>query len=100
MNYKLEDETLIVLMDRDLDHHNAAKIKQEVDEFVYKGQAVNVIFDFRNTSFMDSSGIGVVMGRHRLVGPLGGKVKVRNLNRNVDRIFLISGLYKVIEKDN
>lgn len=100
MNYKLENETLIVLMDRDLDHHNAMEVKEKVDEFIYRGQAINVIFDFEKTNFMDSSGIGVVMGRHRLVTPLGGEVMVRNLSSNVDRIFLISGLYKIIKKES
>ncbi len=100
MKYMLENETLVVIMDRDLDHHNAMEVKKEVDDYIYGGQVKNVTFDFKNTSFMDSSGIGVVMGRHRLVNPLGGEVKVKNLSDNIDRIFLISGLYKIIKKEN
>lgn len=99
MEYVLKGDTLIVVMDRDLDHHNAVEVKEKADYYIYGGQAKNVIFDFANTNFMDSSGIGVVMGRHKLVKPLGGVVKVRNLKSNVDRIFLISGLYKIIEKE-
>ena len=100
MDYKLEKDTLLVVMDKDLDHHNATEVKERVDDYIYRGIVKNVIFDFKNTGFMDSSGIGVVMGRHRLVTPLGGTVKVRNLSSNVDRIFLISGLYKIIEKES
>ena len=99
MEYQLKDDTLIIVMDTDLDHHNATEVKDKADYYIYGGQAKNVIFDFENTNFMDSSGIGVVMGRHRLVKPLGGVVKVRNIKSNVDRIFLISGLYKIIEKE-
>ncbi len=100
MEYVLKNDTLTVVMDRDLDHHNALEIKDKVDYYIYRGDAKNIIFDFENTAFMDSSGIGVVMGRYRLVKPLGGVVKVRNIKGNVDRIFLISGLYKIIEKES
>ncbi len=100
MDYVLKDDTLVIVMDSDLDHHNATEVKNKADYYIYGGQAKNVVFDFANTNFMDSSGIGVVMGRHRLVKPLGGFVKVRNISSNVDRIFLISGLYKIIEKEN
>lgn len=100
MEYILEEDTLVVVMDRDLDHHNAMDVKAEADRYIYGGMAKNVVFDFERTNFMDSSGIGVVMGRHRLVKSLGGSVKVKNLSSSVDRIFLISGLYKIIEKEN
>lgn len=99
MEYILKGDTLLIVMDRDLDHHNAAIIKEKIDGFIYSGKAKNVIFDFEQTGFMDSSGIGVVMGRHRLLKPLGGTVKVKNLRSDVERIFLISGLYKIIEKE-
>lgn len=97
--YILENDTLTIVMDRDLDHHNAMLVKEKADDYVYDGRAINIVFDFKNTSFMDSSGIGVVMGRYRLVKPLGGTVSVKNVKSSVDRIFTISGLYKIINKE-
>lgn len=47
---------------------------------------------------MDSSGIGVIMGRYKLVKNRGGKVTVTNINNSIDRILTISGLYKIVEK--
>lgn len=47
---------------------------------------------------MDSSGIGIIMGRYKLLKAINGKVSVCNLESNVERIFMISGLYKIIER--
>ena len=58
----------------------------------------NIVFDFKDVSFMDSSGIGLIMGRYKKVMFIGGKAAVTNVGNAVDRIFKISGLYKIIEK--
>jgi stage II sporulation protein AA (anti-sigma F factor antagonist) len=58
----------------------------------------NVVFDFSKVNFMDSSGIGVIMGRYRKVYYMGGKIYVIGINRIVDRIFAMSGLYRIVNK--
>ena len=58
----------------------------------------NIIFNFKRTMFMDSSGIGVIMGRYKLVKKRGGSITVTNINNSIDRIFTISGLYKIVSK--
>ena len=58
----------------------------------------NIFFDFNDVSFLDSSGIGLIMGRYKKVMFIGGKAAVTNVGNAVDRIFKISGLYKIIEK--
>ena len=62
------------------------------------GNVKNIVFDFKDVSFMDSSGIGLIMGRYKKVMFIGGKAAVTNVGNAVDRIFKISGLYKIIEK--
>ena len=58
----------------------------------------HIVFDFSGAGFMDSAGIGVIMGRYKKVVFVGGKIAVAGVNSTVDRIFRLSGLYKIIEK--
>ena len=56
----------------------------------------NIIFDFKNIRFMDSSGIGVIIGRYKKISSEGGKVSVVNVNDRVKKIFNLSGMNKII----
>jgi stage II sporulation protein AA (anti-sigma F factor antagonist) len=98
MKYKIENEEMVVFLDSELDHHNANITKEKIDSEVMKGRVKTIGFDFTNTNFMDSSGIGIIMGRYKLLEAIGGNVYVTNINKNIERIFLISGLYKIIER--
>lgn len=98
MNYEIKNGEMRVILDKELDHHNASLIKDEIDDMVLKGKVRDIIFDFEKTSFMDSSGIGIIMGRYKLLKTLDGKVYVTNISGNIERIFVISGLYKIIER--
>ncbi len=95
--YYREGKKLIVTLTKELDHHNATLIKEQIDLFILSGGVKHVVFDFGRTVFMDSSGIGVILGRHRILKPIDGKVCVKNMNHEIQRIFLISGLHKIVE---
>lgn len=92
-----EKRALIVTVSGELDHHIAEKIKAEVDDKMRSTNAVNVIFDFSKLSFMDSSGLGVIMGRYKKARTLGGKVIVFGVNAGILRIMEMSGLSKIIK---
>ncbi len=96
--YKVDGETIIIKVPEELDHRVATDIKIVADEAVYSGQVKNVRFDFERTRFMDSSGIGMITGRYKLVHPLGGKIYVAGVGDNVARIIKLSGLHKLIEE--
>ena len=96
-NYEIEDEFLIIHLPRELDHHSAKDIKIQSDKEFNKGNLKNIIFDFERTTFMDSSGIGVVMGRYKKVKDAGGFIGVMNINGAIHRVMEISGLYKLVE---
>lgn len=96
--YEVTGHCLIVRLTRDLDHHCALYVKERSDYLIDKRRIKNIIFDFTNSHFMDSSGIGVIMGRYKKVIFTGGKVAVSNVDATVDRIFELSGLYKIITK--
>jgi len=92
-----EKRALLVKVEDELDHHIAEKIKGLVDDKLRSTNAVNIIFDFSELAFMDSSGLGVIMGRYKKVRTLGGRVIVFGVNASVLRIMEMSGLSKIIK---
>ena len=94
----LEDKTLLVeILSRELDHHIARDVREEVDEILLKRQVNYIIFDFKYVNFMDSSGIGVIIGRYKKIVKHGGRVSVVNMNDRVKKVFNLSGMSKIID---
>ena len=96
--YEVRGENLIIFLPEELDHHNAKIITEQSDWYIITNKIRNIIFNFKRTTFMDSSGIGVIMGRYKLIKSMGGQITVTNINQSIDRIFTISGLYKIVQK--
>lgn len=96
-DYKLMGNTLVVYVPQELDHHIAGKIKAYSEEIAKANPLKNIIFDFTDTVFMDSSGIGMIMGRYRVVQKQNGFVGVKGVGASIHRILEISGLYKLVE---
>jgi len=88
--------TLIASIAGELDHHSAEYIRQKIDNEMIKSTNKNIIFDFSSLSFMDSSGIGVIMGRYKYVQRLNGKIAIVNTNVQIDRILEMAGIKKII----
>lgn len=82
----------------ELDHHTAAAVREKLDKAILLDGARNIVLDFKNLRFMDSSGIGVLLGRYKLIKKKGGRIYVKNVGRQVDKIFTLSGLYQVLIK--
>ncbi|BCJ96155.1 anti-sigma F factor antagonist [Anaerocolumna cellulosilytica] len=99
-DFDIINHCLIIKLFEDLDHHNAIPIREQSDKLLNTQPIKNVIFDFSGSEFMDSSGIGVIMGRYKKIIFTGGKAAVTGVNQSVDRIFRLSGLYKIIRKFN
>lgn len=88
---------LMIELPRELDHHNAERIRREADNIIATKNIRNIVFDFEKTEFMDSSGIGVIMGRYKNISMTGGSVMAIHMNQRMDRIFLLSGLHKIVQ---
>lgn len=97
-DYELINQCLVIKLNKELDHHSALVIREKTDKLIDRGSVKNIIFDFEGANFMDSSGIGVIMGRYKRVIICGGRVAVTNVSDSIDRILKLSGLYKIIEK--
>lgn len=98
LQYEMERNVLIVKFNGELDHHVAKSIRTDLDETIIQNRAKNLIFDLKDMKFMDSSGIGVIIGRYKHISKLGGKVSVINVTNQIDKIFTISGLYNIVNK--
>ena len=94
--YFNEDKQLIFQMDEEIDECEVQKIRRKLDNEIEKYMPKEVIFDFNNVSFMDSAGIGLIIGRYKLANMLGGKVRVANMTTPVKKIFEMSGISKII----
>lgn len=95
--YQIEGVRLTVRMPAELDHPSAECLKKEIDYYLENYHIQHIIFDFRNTDFMDSSGIGLLAGRYRLLNLRGGTVKAVHVNERIDKILHLSGMHKIME---
>lgn len=99
--YTVKGDCLIIHFEEELDHHLTEKLRDVIDGVIERKGIRYLILDFENQSFMDSSGIGFIMGRYKRLAPYRGKIYVTNLGRGLERIFKIAGLYTItVEKDS
>ncbi len=101
INCKQLKNILCVDISGEIDHHYTEEIREYIDSKLRQTNCIHILFNFSDVSFMDSSGIGMLIGRYKNASMNGGKVVVFSVNEALKRIFEISGLYKIITvKDN
>ena len=93
-----DGNSVIVRLDGELDHYCAQSVRRELDRLISDPGIRWLILDFSRLQFMDSSGIGVVLGRYRQMRDRGGQVGVIHMNHHVSRIFHMSGMDRVIRQ--
>lgn len=96
-DFQVIDNFLFIRLPEEIDHHRAGFICRTADRYLGKSEAVNVVFDFESTRFMDSSGIGIIMGRYQRVSCLGGKVYVLHADHRIKRVLSMAGIEKMVE---
>lgn len=94
--YKVICKNLILPVGPELDHHEALKLRRFSDEQFRRCRAKNIILDFKDTHFMDSAGVGMIIGRYKEVDLIGGKIAVINMDANIRKLIMISGLHKLV----
>ena len=87
-----EDNKVIALLSGEIDHHNAKSLRQDIDFSLREYQPEELIMDFSEVGFMDSSGIGLVMGRYKLMQEIGGNLVVRNPPPHIKKVMRLSGI--------
>ena len=96
MKLETSGSTLLVRPDKDLDHYYASIIREKIDSCIKSGTITKVIFDFSQVDFMDSSGIGIIMGRYRLINAINGSIGVFGLSNRLEKILTMAGLKRII----
>ena len=92
LDTKYKNDILTVYLNGEIDHNRASGIRTAIDSRINTLRPKKLELDFSKVSFMDSSGIGLIMGRYRAVGLIGGELKVTNVPENLSRIIELSGV--------
>ena len=95
--FQVIEDCLMVKLPEEIDHHRAGDIAKQADWFILQQEISNIVFDFENTKFMDSSGIGIIMGRYKKITFFGGRVFVIHTDKQIRRILMMSGLNRMVE---
>lgn len=93
-----EGSTLVFRLVGELDEHSAEFVKRKLDSTLTSNDYSAVVLDLSRLSFMDSTGIGVLIGRYKIINKQNKRVYVKNPSSTVDKIFKMSGLYEIISK--
>ena len=96
ITYIKKDKRLIFEIEEDIDECCVQKIRRRIDNEIQRYMPKEVIFDFSNVSFMDSAGIGLIIGRYKLINMIGGELKIANVNTQIQKIFEKSGQLRLI----
>lgn len=86
-----------VYLSGEIDHHSAALIRASIDDAIIHKHPSLLILDFSAVTFMDSSGIGLVMGRYKLMKTVQGRIRVENLSPGAYKVMVLAGLEKLGE---
>ena len=95
VNYEEHTRTLVISFDGEIDHHSCASMAVISDDAIKKYLPQKLIFDFRGVKFMDSAGIGMIIGRYKQLKARGISGYTKNVSPSVDKIFAMSGLYEL-----
>lgn len=98
MRHTLRGDTLTVYLSGELDHHSAKQVRAELDGLIESPKVRRLVMDLSDLSFMDSSGIGVIIGRYNKMAKRGGSVGIKRAKPQINRIFNLSGVYQIVEK--
>lgn len=97
LKYEQRDNVLTVALPAEIDHHSAKPVREETDRWIAKLHPGSVVIDFSGVKFMDSSGIGLILGRYNKVAPYGGRVIVECADRRTLQLLRLAGVQKLVE---
>jgi len=95
ITFEMIDDILISVLSGELDHHSSGEIRDTIDHTYDTFQAKHIILSFEEVTFMDSSGVGLIMGRYNKVRERKGKIAVVGCNEYITRILDLAGIYTI-----
>lgn len=92
----MSDKTLVITVDGEIDHHTAKFIRDEIDKAIYYYRPQNAVMDLSAITFMDSSGLGLILGRYTQMVQLGGTFKLKDPTPQITKILVLAGVDRLI----
>lgn len=99
VRFTREGNSLVVVIDGEIDHHTASRVRERIDSKFLMEPVKNMIIDMSRVTFMDSAGIGLILGRMSRVSCIGGKMTLRKPKPEIKRILKMSKIESIIEQD-
>lgn len=93
-----EGKRLMVHLCEEIDHHSVSSMRSKIDLEIRQRIPLEVVLDFGDVKFMDSSGIGLIMGRCRIMRETGGVVKIKDASEQIKKIFRLSGIDRITKE--
>ena len=94
--YEEGEKTLILKISEEIDDYKVQEIRRKADYEIQRYMPKKVVFDFDKVTFMDSAGIGLIIGRYKFINLIGAKVELKNLTNSIRKIFEMSGILRLI----
>lgn len=94
--YRPINKVLTLKITEEIDEYTTEKLRRKIDNEITRFLPRKVVFDFSNVNFMDSAGIGMLLGRYKIIKMLGGEIEIININKQVKKLFEMSGVLKII----
>lgn len=82
----------------EIDEFSCRTLRAEIDRVISENAPQEVVFDMKNVAFVDSTGLGLILGRYKRLSAAGGVLRLKNVPTQVDKVFRASGVYSVVEK--
>ena len=98
LRQRMHKNTLFISLDGELDHHTAEYTRVQMDNLMTQTRAGQVILDLASLKFMDSTGIGVLIGRYKIMKERNVPIYITNPSSQAERIFKMAGLYTIMPK--
>ena len=92
----MKKDTLMIEIEGDFDHHTAKYIRSEIDKAIFYYRPQVALLNVENVDFMDSSGLGLILGRYTSVREVGGILKIVNPSRDIEKILALAGIERLI----
>lgn len=96
LKFKRKNKTLIILVAGEIDHHSSKELRSKTESALEQMGGRNIIFGFQEVTFMDSAGIGVMIGRYKQVQSLGGRIAIACPNEKIEEMIQLSGLSRLL----
>ena len=96
LKFKRKNKTLIIMIAGEIDHHSSKELRSKTESALEQMGGRNIIFGFQEVAFMDSAGIGVMIGRYKQVQSLGGRIAIACPNEKIEEMIQLSGLSRLL----